>query len=185
MKAQVTYFDSIKDDNTLATFELAKARAKEQNIRRIVLASTTGATAQRAMDFFEGSGISLVVVPHQYGFSADTNRFPAELVKKLEEHGHRVHFGTMLFHTDRLFGCDTPTVVANFLRCFCEGVKVCYEIALMAADAGLIEPEERIIAIAGTGRNSDTALLMTAATSRKLENLRINEILCKPYDRSR
>ena len=52
----------------------------------------------------------------------------------------------------------------------------------MAADSGLIKQGEALIAIAGTGANSDTALLMQAATTRNFNKLRVNEIICKPYN---
>lgn len=44
-------------------------------------------------------------------------------------------------------------------------LKVCYEIVLMASDAGLLKASEKVIAIAGTGKGSDTALVMQAASS--------------------
>jgi hypothetical protein len=51
----------------------------------------------------------------------------------------------------------------------------------MAADGGLVKSGESVIAIAGTGANSDTALLMQASTTRTIGKLRVNEIICKPY----
>ncbi|HEX2947648.1 MAG TPA: hypothetical protein VHT96_17055 [Clostridia bacterium] len=182
MESRIKYFDSVKEDNTEATFRLAKEKLCASGIGKIVLASTTGATARRAMDFFRDTGVKLIVVPHQFDFSATDNLFPDELVKELRQAGHEVHFGTMLFHTEKLFGTNVPSVVANFLRCFSEGVKVCYEIVLMASDAGLLAASEKVIAIAGTGRGSDTAMVMQAASSRNLKNLKINEILCKPLN---
>ena len=47
---------------------------------------------------------------------------------------------------------------------------------------GHVKSGERIIAIAGTGRGSDTALVMQAASSQHLKKLRVNEILCKPLN---
>jgi hypothetical protein len=72
--------------------------------------------------------------------------------------------------------------MANLLRCFCQGFRVCFEIVLMATDAGHVKSSEKIIAIAGTGRGSDTALVMQAASSQHLKKLRVNEILCKPLN---
>lgn len=181
METKVTYFNSAKDDNTEATFKLVKERLNS-GICKIVLASTTGATARKAMNFFKDTGAQLIVIPHQFDFSVVDNPFPDELVQELRQAGHEVHFGTMLFHTEKLFGSNVPGVVANFLRCFCEGVKVCYEIVMMASDAGLLKASEKVIAIAGTGKGSDTALVMQAASSRNLKNLKINEILCKPIN---
>ncbi|NLW46451.1 MAG: hypothetical protein GXY86_03820 [Firmicutes bacterium] len=182
MENKIKYFDSVKEDNTEATFNLVKERLDNSGIRKIVIASTTGATASKALNFFKNKGIQLIVIPHQFDFSIADNKFPAELVEELRQAGHLVHFGTMLFHTEKLFGSNVPGTIANFLRCFCEGVKVCYEIVLMASDAGLLKASEKVIAIAGTGKGSDTALVMQAASSRNLRNLKINEILCKPLN---
>ena len=41
---------------------------------------------------------------------------------------------------------------------------------------------EKVIAVAGTGRGTDTALVMEAASSRNLRTLRVNEIICKPLN---
>lgn len=138
MEARITYFEEIRPENTDVTFRLVQDRLKQSDIKKIVLASTTGATAQKAMEFFKGQDVQLVVVPHQYDFYRPVNRFPLELVKTLREAGHQVHFGTMLFHTDTLYESKAPTLIANLLRCFSQGVKVCFEIVLMATDAGLL-----------------------------------------------
>jgi hypothetical protein len=182
MKKEITYFETTKENHTLETFEIVEQKIRETGIRKIILASTTGRTAMAAMEHFSGKGVTLVVIPHQYGFSDEENRFPQSIVESLRENGHAVHFGTMLFHTEKMYGSNIPTVIANFLRCFSEGVKVCIEITMMAADGGLVKSGESVIAVAGTGANSDTALVMQAATTRNLNKLRVNEILCKPYN---
>jgi uncharacterized protein len=87
-----------------------------------------------------------------------------------------------LFHTENLYESNTPTLMANLLRCFSQGVKVCVEMVLMTTDAGFLAKGEKVIAIAGTARGSDTALVMQASSSRNLKKLRINEILCKPLN---
>ena len=68
----------------------------------------------------------------------------------------------MLFHTEGLYGSSAPTV--------------------MATDAGLLRRGESVIAVAGTGRGSDTALVMQAASSQHMAKLRVNEMLCKPLN---
>jgi uncharacterized protein len=180
MERKIVYFEDIGPENTEATFGLVQERMKSLAIKRLVLASTTGATARKAMEFFKDSGVKMIVVPHQYDFRRENNVFPEDLIKALRDAGHEVHFGTMLFHTDGLYESNTPTVMANLLRCFCQGVKVCFEIVLMATDAGLAASGEKVIAIAGTGRGSDTALVMQAASSQHLRRLKVNEIICKP-----
>jgi hypothetical protein len=180
MERKVTYFEEIRPENTDLTFRLVQECLKSSDIKKIVLASTTGATALKAMEFFKGEKIQLIVVPHQYDFYRAVNRFTPELVKTLQEAGHMVHFGTMLFHTGNLYESTAPTLMANLLRCFSQGVKVCFEIVLMATDAGLLTPGEKVIAVAGTAKGSDTALVMQAASSQHLKNLRVLEMLCKP-----
>jgi hypothetical protein len=182
MERKIVYFEDIEPENTEATFRLVLERLKALKIKKLVLASTTGTTAKKAMEFFKDAGVKMIVVPHQHDFHRDKNAFSEELVKSLRESGHDVHFGTMLFHTDGLYESTTPTVMANLLRCFCQGVKVCFEIVLMVTDAGLVASSEKVIAIAGTGRGSDTALVMQAASSQHLRRLRVNEIICKPLN---
>jgi len=183
MDGKVVYFEDLKTDNTQITFGMVEERLKATAIKKIVLASTTGATAMKAMEYFREQDIQLIVVPHQFDFKRKQNPFPPELVKTLRDAGHEVHFGTMLFHTGELYGSTVPTIMATLLRCFSQGVKVCFEIVLMVTDAGLLHSGEQVIAIAGTGRGSDTALIMQAASSQHLNKLRVNEIICKPYNK--
>jgi uncharacterized protein len=182
MEAKSTYFEDVRADNTEVTFALTRERLKGSAIKKIVIASTFGTTAERAARFFHDDGIKLVVVPHQFDFMRETNPFPEDTAAKLRTMGHDVHFGTMLFHTDGFYGSTRAALMANLLRCFSQGVKVCFEIVLMATDGGLVSSGEQVIAIAGTGRGADTALVMQAASSQHLKRLRVNEILCKPLN---
>ncbi len=182
MERKIVYFEERTPENTETTFGLVRERLNGAGIKKLVIASTTGATAQKAMDFFEGSNVKLIVIPHQFDFRRKVNPFPPETAKSLRDSGHEVHFGTMLFHTSSLYESSAPILMANLLRCFSQGVKVCFEIVLMATDAGLVGSGERVIAIAGTARGSDTALVIQAASSQHLKRLRVHEIICKPLN---
>ena len=59
-------------------------------------------------------------------------------------------------------------------------MKVCIEIVMMAVDGGCISAGEKVIVIAGTGHGADTAILVQAASSRRLPDLHVMEIICKP-----
>lgn len=72
--------------------------------------------------------------------------------------------------------------MANVLRRFGEGAKVCIEITMMAADAGLIPVDQDVVAIAGTGRGADTALRIHPANAARFFNLKIREVIAKPID---
>ena len=74
-------------------------------------------------------------------------------------------------------------ISAATLKIFGAGMKVCVEIAAMAADAGLVRTDEEIIAMGGTGRGgggSDTALVLQPNNAHRLFDIKIKEILCKP-----
>ena len=175
---QITYFEKPGRQNTEQTLEIAFAIAREHGIETVVLASTTGDTARKALQP-AADDIKLVVIPHQYGWT-DEPEFDLQLIPKLEECGHQVHFSTMLFHTDDLYGTGSPQALANLLRIFGQGMKVCIEIILMAADAGLVSSHKQVVAVAGTGRGADTAIVATPASSMHLSDLQVHRILCKP-----
>lgn len=178
MEEKVVYFEEPGKANTETTLKLALERARARGIKKVVLASTFGDTAKLAAKLWKNEGIKLIIVPHQFGFSGW--KFDPELKKELEKQGHVVHYGTMLFHTDRFYGSSAPTLMANLLRTFCQGMKVCVEIILMAADAGLVDIGEKVVAVTGSGRGADTAIVAAALTSTHLADLHIEEIICKP-----
>ena len=178
MEEKVTYFEKQGKENTEATLKLALERAKARGIKKVVMASTFGDTARLAARLWKDEGIKLIIVPHQYGFSGW--KFDPALKTELEKQGHVVHFGTMLFHTNKFYGVDTPTVMANLLRTFCQGMKVCVEIILMVADAGYVDIGENVVVVTGSGRGADTAIVAAASTSTHLADLHIQEIICKP-----
>jgi uncharacterized protein len=182
MKETIVYFEEPGQQNTQETLDLALARARARGIKKIVLASTRGETALLASNNFARAGIKMIVVPHQYGFRPDGQSFPEELIPELEQQGHRVYFGTMLFHTDDLYGSRVPSMLAMILRTFCQGMKVVHEILLMATNGGCVAAGEKVIVIAGTGRGADTAVVAIAAPSNRLHELHITEIICKPLE---
>lgn len=180
MKEKIVYFEKPGKENIGEVIKLVLERAKLRNINKIVVASTKGYTAKSVSDAVERKDINLVVVPWQFGFKKEENPFPQELVNELRKKKHLVHFGTMLFHTVDLYGTNTPQALANILRVFGQGMKVCVEIIMMACDGGCISKGEKVIAVAGTESGADTAVVATAAPSTKVTSLRINEIICKP-----
>ena len=179
MQEQIVYFEEAGEENTSEVLRLVRERANARGIDKVILASTRGNTARSAMEAFANTNIKLIVIPWQFGFR-EAQQFPRELVSDLEAKGHHVHFGTMLFHTEDFYGSRTPRAMANLLRVFCQGIKVCVEILLMAADGGFALAGEKVIAVAGTVAGADTAVLATAAPSSKLAELHISEVICKP-----
>ena len=54
------------------------------------------------------------------------------------------------------------------------------ETTAMATDAGLIASDRDVVAIAGSHRGADTAVVIKPANSRAIFDMVIKEIICKP-----
>jgi hypothetical protein len=183
LEEKIVYFEKPGVGNTEETLRLAVERAQARCIKKIVLASTRGDTARLAAERLAGTGITMTVIPHQYSGGRE-QRFPLELKESLEKQGHHVHFATSLFATENLYGSPIPRVMAFLLRTFSQGMKVCVEMILMVVDGGFVASGEQVIAIAGSGRGADTAIVAIAASSRNLPDLHVMEIICKPLQNS-
>jgi len=171
--------------NTQSTLEVLVEGIKEYGIRQIVIASTYGDTGLEAARMLQNMDVSLVVITHNFGFRKQGDReMSREVQHQIESMGAIVHTGTMPF---RSIGTaikekqeySQQDLVANTLRVFGQGIKVCVEIAMMAADAGLIRPDD-ILTMAGTGRGADTVALIEPRSTNKMFDLKVKHILTKP-----
>lgn len=184
-EASIVYFASLGDTNTDETLRLAKVRAAELGIEKIIVATTKGDTAVKAAKEFKD--YKVVVVTHASGFLAPgTQELTPENRQKIEKLGAAIFTGTHAFSgisraVRQAFSTHVlGDFMANTLRVFGQGMKVAIEITLMAADAGFVSPEEEVIAIAGTGRGADTAIVVKPANAHDAFALRVKEIICKP-----
>jgi hypothetical protein len=182
---QSTYYGQPGKQNTARTLELARKRAEELGIRTILVASTRGETGAQAAREFEGYDV--VVVTHAAGFGGpNTQELTPENRAAIEAAGARIltcqhALGGVSRAVRKKWGTYMiDEIVAQTLRIFGQGMKVCVEIALMAADAGLVQVGEPCIAIGGTGRGADTAVLLIPANVQELFDLRVMEVLAKP-----
>lgn len=184
MEGKITYFEKVGRENTEATLGIARKRADELGIKTVLVASTVGDTAVRAVDVF--AGMKVIAVTHATGFrEPDSQEFTEENRKKFESKG-----GIILTTRHAFIGLarqapgapssEFGDIVANTLRMLSQGVKVVAEIAVMAADSGLVRTDEDVMVVAGSGRGADTAAVVRPSNSRDLFRLRIKELLCKP-----
>ncbi len=135
----------------------------------------------------KNTGINLIVVTHSSGFKEpNTIEMPGDIRRKIETNGAKVFTGSMLTLSletslSSKFGGSYPTlIIANSLRRFGEGSKVCCEILTMATDAGLIPEDEEVLTVAGTARGADTVMVIKSVASKRFIDLRVLEILAKP-----
>jgi hypothetical protein len=180
-----TYFGKPGKDITERVLQIAKVRAQELGITSIVVATTRGDTGLRATEVFEG--FSLVLVTHSTGFKETNQQELTQANRKaIEARGGRIltcqhAFGGVGRAVRKKLGTyELEEIVAYTLRTFGEGMKVVCEIAVMAADAGLIRVGEPTICVAGTGRGADTAVVLKPANAQAFFDMRIMEVLCKP-----
>ncbi len=173
--------------NTGETLKILEEGLVKHDVKQVVVASTYGNTGLEAARLLRGKNLTLVVVTHNFGFrDPGAMEMSPETRRELTELGAQVLSGTMPFRNlgtaiREKQGYSQQDLVANTLRLFGQGIKVCVEIAMMAADAGLITPAE-VLTVAGTGRGADTVALIAPQSSNKLFDLKIREILVKPAD---
>ena len=178
-------FEEKGSQNTVRTLYIALEEAKKRGIGHVVVASTTGATGVAAAEKFADTGIQVIVVSHNSGFKDEgEGQIPPDNKARIEKFGGIVHSGTMVLRglgtaIKNKGGFSQEELVANTLRMFGQGMKVCVEMAAMAADAGLI-PFDDVICVAGTGRGADTCVLIRANSSNRFFNIKVREILAKP-----
>lgn len=183
--SKTIYFERPGEENTERTLQIAKERAEELGIRQILVASTWGGTGRRAADVFKG--YDLIVVTHFTGFKEpNIQQLTEENRRAIEAAGVKIltcphAFGGVGRAVRKRWGTyELDDIVAHTLRIFGEGMKVCVEIALMAADAGLIRTGEATISIAGTDRGADTAVVLSPVNTERFFDMRVMEVLCKP-----
>jgi hypothetical protein len=186
MDGKIVYFEKAGPENTEVALRIAKQRAEELGIKKILIASTTGSAAVKALEVLKG--LKTIFVSHSVGFKdPNVQRFTEENRKIVESKGGIILTATHTFAgLSRALRNKTNTaaigdVVAETLRIFGHGTKVACEISTMAADAGLVRTDEDVISVGGTSRGCDTALVLTPVTSQNFFDLRIKEILCKPH----
>jgi hypothetical protein len=183
--APCVYFTRPGSGNTARTLELARARAEALGIRKVLVATTGGATGAQAAHALKG--LEVVAVTHSTGFhEPDTQELSAEHRAAIEAAGAQIltcqhAFGGVGRAVRKRLGTyEIEEIIAFTLRTFCEGIKVAAEVTLMAADAGLVRTDEPVIAIAGTGRGADTAAVLKPANAQTFFDLRFLEIICMP-----
>ena len=183
----VFYFDKKGPGNTEKTLETALAGCKAWGINQIVVASSRGNTALMLQEM-AGPELDIIAVTYSAGsrYVDDVEVFNRN-ADKLVESGIKIVRGIhALSGTERAFENKYKSpfiplnIVADTLRMFCHGVKVCVEIAVMAAEHGYISPEKEVVAIAGSHHGADTAVVLKPAYATDMFKTKIRQLLCMP-----
>jgi hypothetical protein len=149
----------------------------------VVVASTTGETARRLLTALSGIQAQIVVVGEHTGFwGGDEQKMTPTVRAELEAAGAQVFIGSHALSgvgrsvSGKFGGVSHVEAIAHTLRRFGgDGVKVAVEVAVMAAYAGLVPTDRDVLAIGGTGRGCDTAIVLRPAHQNSFFDLEIRE----------
>ena len=185
MEMKTVYFEEAEKDYTDEVLKIVREWAKELGIKTVVVASTTGKTAVKAVNALDG--LNVVVVGTTTGaIDLNVQRFTPENRKIVESKGctivHTAHaFAGIGRAINQAFNTiEVTEIVAHTIRIFGQGIKVACEVALMATDAGLVSTGEQVIALGGTApvRGADCAIVVRAANTHRFFDLKVKKILC-------
>jgi hypothetical protein len=190
----IVYFEKPGKQNTAKVIELVAHRLREGDLDTVIVASTTGYTALE-LSASLGDAVRIVSVTEtplvqEWGFSYPLLEPEAKV--ELERRGvivaEKIPY---LFHSSILdyspWKAPTPEIILReTLYSFGQGLKVAVEVVFIAVASGFIEPFGDVIAIGGTSRGADTAIVMKATYPNHAfsedagKRMRIKELLCKP-----
>lgn len=186
---EITYFETPGEENTNKAIELAIKRLKEGDIKKVVIASSSGGTSLKLIKALEQKQKDIEVIPVLTNAGSKYSSTPEQgkNIKELKERNIRYIRGVQTFSgveraVKARWGTVGPTMlISDALRLISEGIKVSIEIMAMTTDAGLVSPDETVMSIAGTSRGADTVAILKPAYSHKLFDFAIREIICKPF----
>jgi len=184
---ETIYFNEPGPKNTDIVVQAVTGRCKELGIKHVVVASSSGETAVKFAEALKDSGASVVAVTYHSGFKGgDECAVGDEMKKKLDDLGVKLVVGSHALSgvgrsISEKFGGVTPVeIIAHTLRRISQGVKVGVEISVMAADAGLVPTTEDIIAVGGSGRGADAAIVLKPAHMNNFFDIKVREIIAMP-----
>ena len=182
------YFSQAGPNNAECLMEAVERRASELSITDILVATCSGDTAFKALELLAPQR-RIVAVTHVTGFvEPDHQELTDETRTRLEGLGVTVLTCQHAFGgvgrgvRNKLKTYQVDEIMAYTLRTFGQGTKVAIEVALMAADAGLIRTDKDVISIGGTESGADTALVLKPANSSRIFDMKVREIICKPVN---
>ena len=187
VESRIFYFTEKGAVNTDKTLDIVLACCEERGIKKIVVASSTGKTALK-LQAKANPSIEIIAVTFGAGskYVEEVKEFAGNR-SLLEEKGVRIVKGIhALSATERTFenkyrsGFIPLNIVADTLRMFSQGMKVCVEVAVMAAEHGFINPEEDVVVAGGSGHGADTAVVMRAGYAASMFDTKLKAVLCMP-----
>ena len=172
IERKVEYFTNYGSQNTEKIIETVRNRIQEDNVKTVVVASTSGETGVK---FAEALKELVNVIAVSY---VEMNPMHKQQINQLG--GKTIEKTHLPLHAE---GMDN---VRKSFYAFGQGFKVAVEVVLIAADKGNVNLYRDIIGVGGTAKAADTAIVARATTTREIfsedenKKLEIREILAMP-----
>jgi hypothetical protein len=172
MEKSVVYFAEPGPENTEEVIKAVAKRIEQGDVKTVVVASTSGRTGLKFAEALKDKA-KVIAISHE--------KMEKELKEKIIKLGGIAADETHLPLHKR--GMDD---VRNSFYSLGQGFKVAIEVVLIACDKKLIEPYKDVIAVAGSGEGSDTAIVARATTTKeifskdKTKKLEVREIIAMP-----
>ena len=162
------YFLELGPKNTQYVIEAVLERIKEVKVSKIVVASTSGETATKLCRALDGKA-KVIAVSYK--------RMESVFLEELRKYGAGIIEDTYI---------TFDKGVRDALYTLGQGFKVAVEVALISVERGVVNPGEEVIAIDGTDKGADTAILVKATSFKDMigpdpnKRLEIREIIALP-----
>jgi len=172
MDRVTTYFAEYGPENTDHVIEAVLKRIKEDGVKSVVVASTSGATGLKFAKVFQGRAKVVAV-----SYEAMKPEFKSQIEKLGAQALEKTH---LPLHEK---GMDA---IRNSFYTLGQGFKVAIEVILIAADKAAITLYEDVVGVGGTGEGADTAIIARATPTRDMfskseeKKLEVREIIAMP-----
>ena len=172
-----------------STFEVLRQAVEWSRERQapILLASTSGATAEKILSLLRDSKVPLTVINHDGPSAPKDWWFRPDIRKKLQDAGHTVipakagilplvlaRWVTKTFGIAALTGKDRA--LEEILG---TGGRVCFKITRRAVEKGCLRSGETVVAVAGKIAGADTALALRVTQTSPIR-IALLEIIARP-----
>jgi hypothetical protein len=193
-KRQVYYFDEPGEGNTDLVVKAVSRRLEAGGVSEVIVASTSGETAVKFARALKGKARLLCVseAPYRREWGEKWPCLKAKFKKELRELGVDIIdevpyvFHDSLLESARWSAIFPERLVKETLYCFGQGLKVAVEVALLAVSCGKVAPFRDVIAVGGSSKGADTAIVLRATYPACLfdkdaaKRLEIREIIAMP-----
>jgi len=196
---KVLYFEKPGPENTDSVIQAVKERLREGDVKHVVVASISGRTALKFAEGLRDTGASVVCVSGYAGWLTQHGvEYPfvrGEVREKLErlkvaivDRTPSAFSGDTIDYGLARYGYIPPSWVASetLQAVGGYGLKTAVEVLLMATDCGAVPPLVDAIAVAGTDKGADAAVVARSTfstwmfSSDSAKRFQVLEILAMP-----